>query len=128
MTGSEDAGELGGGEGTAAGGGCFDCDDHEGGTVEDGLEGGVDDVVGFVRKLFDIIHGAIADDRYRFCVVQGVCDEGFQLRETCRIVVSNELVDEDDLIVYGSRKGVGLCEEVVFGVVLDRAYKGCLLL
>ena len=39
-------------------------------------------------------------------------------------MVPNEFVDEDDFIVDGGRESVGLRQETVFGVVLDRADKG----
>ena len=42
-------------------------------------------------------------------------------------MVADKLVDKDDLVVDGGGQGVGLGEEVVFGVVFYRADEGGLL-
>lgn len=125
--GGEDGGEFGGGEGAPLGGGCFDGDDHEGGTVEDGFQGDTDRIRSCLSEGFEVIHGPIADDGNGFGVVEGVADKGFEFGEAGRVVVADKLMDEDDFIVDRCGKGVGLGEEVVFGIIFDRAYEGGLL-
>lgn len=125
--GGEDGGEFGRGEGAPLGGGCFDSDNHEGGPVEDGLEGDTDRIGGGLREGFEVIHRPISDDSDSFGVVEGVADEGFEFGEAGRVMVADELVDEDDFVVDGGGEGVGLGEEVVFRVVFDRTYEGGLL-
>lgn len=42
-------------------------------------------------------------------------------------MVADEFVDEDDLVIDGGRQSIRLSEEVVFGIILDRANKCSLL-
>jgi hypothetical protein len=49
------------------------------------------------------VHGAVADDGDDFGVVEGVLNHRFELGEAHRVVVADELVDEDDLVVDGGR-------------------------
>lgn len=47
------------------------------------------------------VHGAVADYGDDFGVVERVLDHSLQLGEARGVVVSDELVDEDDLVVDG---------------------------
>ncbi len=125
--GGKDGGEFGGGEGPPLSGGCFDGDDHEGGPVEDGFQRDADRVGGGLGEGLEVIHGPVADNSHGFGIIERVADESFEFGEAGRVVVADELVDEDDFVVDRSGEGVGLGEEVVFGVVFNRTYEGGLL-
>lgn len=77
---------------------------------------------------FEVLQGPVGDDGDGFGVVEGVGDEGFEFGEACGVMVADELVDKNYLVVDRGGKRVGLREEVVLGIVFDRADKGSLLL
>ncbi|KFY08855.1 hypothetical protein V491_08402, partial [Pseudogymnoascus sp. VKM F-3775] len=66
-------------------------------------EGRAEDVVGGGLEALDVlvVHGAIADYGDYFGVVEGVLYHCFELGEARGVVVSDELVDKDDLVVDG---------------------------
>lgn len=81
-----------------------------------------------MRDFFDALHRTIPDDGDAFGVVEGIGDEGFKFGKAGRVVISDKLMNKDDLVINGCREGVGLGQKVVFWIVLYGAIEGVLLI
>lgn len=91
--------EFFGGEGATARGSCFDGDNHKGRAVKDGFQRSTNGITAGLSNSFNVIHWSIADDGNGLGIVERIGDECFEFGEACGIMVSYELVDQDDLIV-----------------------------
>ena len=100
---------------------ALDCDYHEGWAIQNRFKRGAHRILCRIRDTLDVVEGTILKNGDGFRIVQWVRDKRFEFGKSPGIMVSNKLVNQDDLAVNLRGQRVRLSQQMVFRVVLYRA-------